>query len=325
VLLSPAGDYLVRVTENGSPTESQMYSLSVSNPRRASITATDGTSSAQVALSWTNVPAAASYNIFRSASTIRADAVSIGSTTAGTTTFNDTTALPAVVYNYWVEAVQGGTVSRALAGPDSGFRTAPPTPPANDNCVNATPMLFATNVNGTTVNATSDGVTTCGPASLRDVYFSFVAPCNSPIRITTDLPATNADTVLSVHSLCQASVLNTVACNDDIGSGNLQSEVTFPATAGSTYRVRVATKGAAGLTFQLRAEVLPACNDIDFNNDGLFPDDTDLIDFLAVLSGAACTTGSCDSIDFNNDGLFPDDNDLLIFLTVLSGGECPCS
>jgi hypothetical protein len=66
-------------------------------------------------------------------------------------------------------------------------------------------------------------------------------------------------------------------------------------------------------------------NDIDYNNDGLFPDDNDLTDFLNVLAGGACSTDpvpGCDSIDFNNDGLFPDDNDLIVFLRILAGGEC---
>jgi hypothetical protein len=66
-----------------------------------------------------------------------------------------------------------------------------------------------------------------------------------------------------------------------------------------------------------------ACNDIDFNNDGLFPDDADLVDFLSVLAGGPCSTGtSCDNIDFNGDGLFPDDADLIAFLRVLAGGNC---
>jgi hypothetical protein len=65
---------------------------------------------------------------------------------------------------------------------------------------------------------------------------------------------------------------------------------------------------------------LPACGSIDFNGDGLFPDDSDLIEFLTVLAGGDCTTGTCGSIDFNGDGLFPDDNDLVDFLTVLAGG-----
>jgi hypothetical protein len=72
--------------------------------------------------------------------------------------------------------------------------------------------------------------------------------------------------------------------------------------------------------------VVPAaCDAIDFNRDGLFPDDADLRDFLDVLAGGTCSTSptpGCGDIDFNNDGLFPDDSDLLTFLTVLAGGDC---
>jgi hypothetical protein len=65
-----------------------------------------------------------------------------------------------------------------------------------------------------------------------------------------------------------------------------------------------------------------ACDSIDFNGDGLFPDDSDLVDFLSVLAGGACSTQTCNDIDFNNDSLFPDDSDLLAFLRVLAGGDC---
>jgi hypothetical protein len=67
---------------------------------------------------------------------------------------------------------------------------------------------------------------------------------------------------------------------------------------------------------------LPPCDSIDFNRDGLFPDDADLLDFLSVLAGGECSTGNCGSIDFNGDGLFPDDTDLVAFLNVLAGGGC---
>jgi hypothetical protein len=70
------------------------------------------------------------------------------------------------------------------------------------------------------------------------------------------------------------------------------------------------------------APCAPVCNSLDFNRDGLFPDDADLIDFLSVLAGGHCSTNNCDGIDFNNDGLFPDDADLVSFLRVLAGGEC---
>jgi hypothetical protein len=66
----------------------------------------------------------------------------------------------------------------------------------------------------------------------------------------------------------------------------------------------------------------PSCNSIDFNGDGLFPSDEDLVDYLAVLAGGPCPTGTCDGIDFNNDGLFPSDEDLIAFLRVLAGGQC---
>jgi hypothetical protein len=66
---------------------------------------------------------------------------------------------------------------------------------------------------------------------------------------------------------------------------------------------------------------LPTCGSIDFNGDSLFPDDSDLVEFLNVLAGGDCSPGNtCDTIDFNRDGLFPDDNDLVDFLTVLAGG-----
>jgi hypothetical protein len=64
------------------------------------------------------------------------------------------------------------------------------------------------------------------------------------------------------------------------------------------------------------------CNDIDFNNDDLFPSDDDTTDFLNVLAGGPCSTGTCDPIDFNNDGLFPDDLDLISYLSILAGGSC---
>jgi hypothetical protein len=40
-----------------------------------------------------------------------------------------------------------------------------------------------------------------------------------------------------------------------------------------------------------------------------------------VLSGASC--GTCNDIDFNNNGVFPEDQDVIDFFNVLSGGTCP--
>ncbi|HYF13986.1 MAG TPA: hypothetical protein VD971_02810 [Phycisphaerales bacterium] len=64
------------------------------------------------------------------------------------------------------------------------------------------------------------------------------------------------------------------------------------------------------------------CDSIDFNGDGLFPDNTDLEDFLSVFGGGPCTTGMCGDTDFNNDGLFPDNVDIEALFSVFGGGNC---
>ncbi len=89
------------------------------------------------------------------------------------------------------------------------------------------------------------------------------------------------------------------------------------------YRLRAVNAcGTMDMDNFMRFGIENECNDIDFNNDGLFPDDNDLIAFLAVLAGGDCPGSVCDPLDFNNDSLFPDDSDLIAFLRVLAGGSC---
>jgi hypothetical protein len=66
---------------------------------------------------------------------------------------------------------------------------------------------------------------------------------------------------------------------------------------------------------------IAGCDDIDFNNDEVFPDDQDVVDFFNVLAGADCPL--CNDIDFNNNGVFPEDQDVIDFFNVLAGGTCP--
>jgi hypothetical protein len=63
------------------------------------------------------------------------------------------------------------------------------------------------------------------------------------------------------------------------------------------------------------------CDTIDFNQNGVFPEDQDVVDYLAVLAGGTCA--ECNDIDFNNNGVFPEDQDVLDFFNVLAGGACP--
>ncbi|HYF15201.1 MAG TPA: hypothetical protein VD971_09045 [Phycisphaerales bacterium] len=88
-----------------------------------------------------------------------------------------------------------------------------------------------------------------------------------------------------------------------------------------------AEPGVAFAPFYLAGSVVigvtsTTCSGIDFNQDGLFPDNQDIEDFLSVFGGGACSTGVCQDIDFNNDGLFPDNQDLQDFFDVFGGGSC---
>ena len=67
-----------------------------------------------------------------------------------------------------------------------------------------------------------------------------------------------------------------------------------------------------------------SCDSIDFNQDGVYPDTTDVTDFLFVFGGGSCPSPGCTStdIDFNNDEVTPDTCDLFSFLHVFSGGAC---
>jgi hypothetical protein len=42
-----------------------------------------------------------------------------------------------------------------------------------------------------------------------------------------------------------------------------------------------------------------------------------------VLAGAPCSAGNtCNDIDFNNNQVFPEDQDVIDFFIVLAGGDC---
>lgn len=92
-----------------------------------------------------------------------------------------------------------------------------------------------------------------------------------------------------------------------------------PFTSGSAKRIvsREHPVIEAGPTLTI---TYTTCGDVDFNNDSIFPDDRDVVDFFEVLAGAECA--ACDSVDFNGDGVFPDDRDITAFFSVLAGGSC---
>jgi hypothetical protein len=62
------------------------------------------------------------------------------------------------------------------------------------------------------------------------------------------------------------------------------------------------------------------CDTIDFNGDGIFPDNQDIVDFLEAFAGNACAT--CGDLDINNDAIFPDNGDIVKFVELFAGAPC---
>jgi hypothetical protein len=112
-------------------------------------------------------------------------------------------------------------------------------------------------------------------------------------------------------------------CNSN-GTDDTQDIASGASTDANMNGIPDACEIAAGAVADENSNGIPddACDSIDYNSDGLFPDTGDIDAFLVVFSGGPCPSTSCNDIDFNNDGLFPDTGDIDALLRVFSGGPC---
>jgi hypothetical protein len=83
------------------------------------VSATDGTSTANVTVSWSAVAGATSYEIWRGTSNSSSSAMKIGTSTS--TSYSDTSATPGTTYYYWVKAVASVGTS-VFSSCDSGYK-----------------------------------------------------------------------------------------------------------------------------------------------------------------------------------------------------------
>ena len=167
---------------------------------------------------------------------------------------------------------------------------------------------------------------------------AFTVSVATPYTLTGSLALDDQDAagfVRLTNAIGIAIYFRVVANNGDFstsgvlnpGSYVLQSTCNVAATAGQP---DVGNTGNFAETGSFRAILTlgtpPACDSIDFNNNGVFPEDQDIADFFDVLAGgdpATCNAVvGCNDIDFNNNGVFPEDQDVIEFFDVLAGGEC---
>jgi hypothetical protein len=153
--------------------------------------------------------------------------------------------------------------SAAPAATATATSIPPPTPTnaavaqSNDACQDAVTISAApyagTASTATATIATNDPFPTCGNGSrARSVWYRFTAPSTS--RITADTFTSSYDTILSVYTgACGVLTAVSGACNDDAGVP--QSQVSFAATAGTTYYFLVTAYNNSGgaLVFHLTA------------------------------------------------------------------------
>jgi hypothetical protein len=131
---------------------------------------------------------------------------------------------------------------------------------ANDHFENATPIspVFPT-VAGLNIGATRESGEPAhsNTGQGHSVWWTWTAPREAPVTIST--ARSQFDTLLAVYTGTNVADLTLVTENDDISPGNLQSEVTFQAIAGTTYRIAVdgyANQiGVIALTVSLGASV----------------------------------------------------------------------
>lgn len=133
---------------------------------------------------------------------------------------------------------------------------------ANDHFENATPIspVFPA-VAGLNIGATREPGEPAhsNTGQGHSVWWTWTAPREGPVTMST--ARSQFDTLLAVYTGTDVADLTLVAENDDISPGNRQSEVTFQAIAGTTYRIAVDgydnQAGIIALTVSLGAS-LPA-------------------------------------------------------------------
>jgi hypothetical protein len=116
--------------------------------------------------------------------------------------------------------------------------------PANDDCATAllvTDGVPAAEGDNSQASDTDDDEASCQEFSGKDVWFEYVATCDGTAVVDTS-GSGQEDTVLSAYDACGGSE---IACNDDDGGG-LLSSLSFVATAGQSYWIRLASFGPPG-------------------------------------------------------------------------------
>ena len=202
------------------------------------VSASDGTYTDKVRVSWTAASGATSYQVYRNTSNSTSGASQIGTPTG--TSFDDTTATPGTTYYYFVKACDSGGCTD-FSTSDSGYRAVAPT---NDDFAGATPVgtvpfLDSIDVTNATTAVDDPALTSCSrPAGTKSVWYSYTPSASRLVYLDTF--GSSYDTMIGVFTGTRGS-LTAVACSDDDSRSpsGLNSAVSLNVTAGTTYHIVV--------------------------------------------------------------------------------------
>ncbi len=286
-VLVNAGDNFLRITsdtDTAAVTQTQLYTAQIQiQGTNLTTTASDGTFADKIATSWSAVPNATRYRIRRNTVNSLTGAVTLATLNAPTNTFDDTTAVPGTTYFYYFSVEQFG---------NNIFRDAQNSGSGDAGRRNAAP----------TANAGTDQTVTDTDNSGSE---------------TVTLSGTGLDSDGTISSFTWRRLGNVILSGQ---SGNVSLPV-------GTHVIELTVvdnntvSGTDTVTITVNPPAPTGCDSIDFNNNGVFPEDQDVIDYFAVLGGGECS--QCNDVDFNNNGVFPEDQDVADFFNVLAGGDCP--
>ncbi len=132
--------------------------------------------------------------------------------------------------------------------------------PTNDICseATATPVGLGTH-NFSNINACAEGALGCG-SGLASVWYKFIPETTCTYQIST-CNLTTLDTVVGVYAECSSTT--PISCVDDFCG--LQTQLTFPATAGFDYWIRIHGFGGATASGQFSLTGVAPANDLCAN------------------------------------------------------------
>ena len=197
------------------------WALSSNAPSISGFVPTTGQAGTNVVISGTN---------FTGATAVRFNGTSASFTVKNATQITATVPAGAITGPISVTTPGGTAISAANFTVTSGF---------NDNFANAQAISGSFgSFNGSNVGATREAgePNHAGNAGPRSIWYSWTAPGSGPVSF--DTIGSDFDTLLGVYTGSSVGALSLVVSNDDIVPGtNQQSLVSFPAVAGTIYRI----------------------------------------------------------------------------------------